>query len=121
MIQRRTLIKRSGPPRKKRPGTRRGQPTKAEKAAERQRIYQRSGGFCELRGEDGKPLHPQHISGVLPSEGPVSVRWHLVHLHAKRRFGWTEAAGNRLLGGCYPCHILGAHSLGRKIHVEAEP
>ena len=38
-IERRKPLKRSGPPRKKRPGVRRGQPTDAEKEAERNRVY----------------------------------------------------------------------------------
>jgi hypothetical protein len=105
---------RRKPVRKKRPGTRRGEPTKAQKTAERERVYLRSGGMCELRGEDGEPLHQQHRSGVLPREGSVFERWHLVHLHCKRRFGWTEAHGNTLLGGCYACHILGMHAQGKK-------
>lgn len=114
-IPRRTSLKRYTPVRKKRPGVRRGQPTKAEKEAERDRVYERCGGRCELRGEDGMPLHPEHISGVLPSQWSVFERWHLVHLHAKRRFGWTEAAGNTLLGGCYFCHIVASHQQGRMI------
>ena len=38
--------------------------------------------------------------------------WHLVHLHAKRRFGWTEAQGNTLMGGCPLCHLECMHRLG---------
>lgn len=113
-VLRRTPLKRSGPPRKKRPGVRRGQPTKDEKAIERERIYLRSGGLCELKDEDGRPLHADHLAGVLPRDGSIFERWHLVHFHSKRRFGWTEAAGNRLLGGCHACHLLGAHQKGLK-------
>jgi hypothetical protein len=89
------MIKRRTPIRKKRPGPpRRGQPTNEEKAAERNRIYERCGGRCELRNEFGLPLSPKHILGILPSIGSVFERWHLVHLHAKRRFGWRESDGN---------------------------
>lgn len=117
MIPRRTPLKRYTPVRKKRPGVRKGQPTNAEKETEHERVYERCGGRCELRGEDGQPLHPNHRDGVLPSKGSIFERWHLVHLHGKRRFGWTEAAGNTLLGGCYWCHIVAMHELGLKPHI----
>jgi hypothetical protein len=107
------LIRRS-PIRKKRSKPRRGQPTKQEKARERQRVYERCGGTCELRDEAGKPLHAKHIPGVLPAGGSIFDRWHLVHKHAKRRFGWTEAQGNTLLGGCYWCHSEAIHFQGKK-------
>jgi len=115
MIVRRTPLKRYTPVRKKRPVLRKGQPTNAEKEAERNRVYERCGGQCELRDEEGKPLHPKHIFVVLPSNGSIFERWHLVHLHGKRRFGWTEADGNTLLGGCYWCHIVASHQQGKKI------
>jgi hypothetical protein len=99
---------------KRRAKPRRGQPTKAQKAAERERVYLRCGGQCELRDENGNPLRANHFAGILPRDGGVVERWHLVHLHAKRRFGWTEAQGNTLLGGCYPCHIDGMHLMGLK-------
>ena len=67
MIPRRTRIKRSKPPRKRRPTPRRGEPTKAEKSVERERVYVRCGGTCELRGEDGQPLHPDHMDPLLPA------------------------------------------------------
>ena len=107
MIQRRTPLKRSAPPRKRRPGTRRGQPTKEEKGRIRLAVYERAQGRCELR------LH-KDCSGerVLPWGGDVFHRAHLVHLHGKRRFGWTEADGNTLLIGCYWCHIVSQHSQG---------
>ena len=120
MIHRRTPLKRYTPVRKKRPGVRKGQPTNAKKETERNRVYERCGGQCELRDEDGKPLHPKHIFGVLPSKGSIFERWHLVHLHGKLRFGWTEAAGNTLLGGCYWCHIVAMHQHGTKPHIERE-
>jgi len=98
---------------------RRGQPTKAEKEAERDRVYARCGGQCELRDESGQPLHRDHTRGILPPSGDdPRYHWHLVHLHSKRRFGWTEAAGNTLLGGCYACHILAMHTQGKKPFIE---
>lgn len=102
-------LKRSAPPRKKRPGVRRGQPTNAEKEAERDRVYARCGGRCEL------DLMPTCWKGVIPKNGSTPWdHWHLVHLHSKRRFGWTEAQGNTLLGGCPACHLEGIHRLGLK-------
>lgn len=99
-------------PRSRKP--RRGQPTKGEKATERQRVYERSGGMCELRDDKGEPLHERHLSGVLLPDGGVVWGWHLVHLHAKRRFGWRESDGNTLLGGCFWCHIVAMHEQGKK-------
>ena len=110
-----STIKRYTPIKKKRNKPRRGEPTNEEKKIERDRVYERCGGQCELRGEDGKPLHPDHVSGVLPKQGITPWdHWHLVHLHSKRRFGWTEAQGNTLLGGCPACHLEGMHRLGLK-------
>lgn len=108
-------IKRHTPVRKRRATPRRGEPTAEEKDTERRRVYARCAGRCELRGEDGKPLHIDHVHGLLPSDGQTPWdHWHLVHLHSKRRFGWTEAQGNTLLGGCPPCHLIGMHVLGLK-------
>lgn len=121
-IKRRTPLKRSGPPRKKRPGVRRGEPTKEEKAAIRQDEYDRCGGRCELRDKNGHPLHLRHITRVLPFEGSIYDRWHLVHYKAKRRFGWRAdpATGQVLLGGCYWCHIEASHVRGVKIVLPQE-
>lgn len=105
MLTRRSPLKRYKPPRKKRPGTRRGQPTAAEKEAERRHIYQLSGGRCELRLEGCR-------GGVLPWDGPVTERWHLVHMRAKRRFGWPTEGPDRMRGGCYHCHIVMMHTKG---------
>ena len=100
---------------RRRPGTRRGQLTRAEKKAERNRVYLRCGGRCELRGTDGLPLHPQHWQGTIPRDGATPWdHWHLVHLHAKRPAVWSEAQGNVLLGGCPACHLEGMHRLGIK-------
>ena len=107
-------MKRS-PVRKFRPGLRRGELTPDEKEAERLRVYNRAGGMCELRGEDGQPLDPGHWEGVLPLTGdsPWS-HGHLVHLHAKRPAFWSEAQGNTLLWGCPACHLIGMHQHGLK-------
>jgi hypothetical protein len=98
---------------KRRAKPRRGQPTKAEKEAERDRVYLRCGGQCELRGEDGQSLSLFHWNGIIPKNGETPWdHWHLVHLHSKRRFGWTEEQGNTLLGGCPACHLEGMHQNG---------
>lgn len=96
----RTPLKRKTPIRKKRPGTRRGEPTPAEKKAIRDQIYAETRGHCMLRFQDGSGCAgngPQ-----LPSDGSVFERWHLVHLKAKRRFGWERS---NLTGGCAACHL----------------
>jgi len=89
-------------PRKKRRGVRRGQPTKAEKTAIRDLVYEESGGRCELN------LSSQCIRGVLPKDG-VSPwdHWHLVHLKAKRVYGWNR---ENLCGGCHICHLIELHN-----------
>ena len=99
----RSPIRRT-PVRKVRPGTRRGQPTRNEKACIRLAAYERAGGLCELR------ISHLCILGVLPFIGSAMERWHLVHLHAKRRFGWGE---DNLCGGCYWCHAA-SHNAGGK-------
>lgn len=105
---RRTPLKRSTPVRKVRPGTRRGQPTKEEKGVLRQIIYDLSGGQCEMH------LVPECLTGVLAPEGSIFERWHLVHMGAKRRFGWPVTGTMRMRGGCYWCHIVGMHEKGLK-------
>jgi hypothetical protein len=94
---RRTPIKRSGPPRRKRPGTRCGEPSNEEKGVLRHFIYELSGGRCELN-------RPGCQTGVLPEDGPLGQRWELVHRRAKRRFGWPIDGEFRMLGGCHSCH-----------------
>lgn len=91
--------------RKKRSKPRRGQPTPAEKTVIRDQVYEETGGRCEIR------KHPQCRAGVLPKDGSVIERWHLVHLKAKRVHGWGRA---NLAGGCYNCHILYMHNAGGK-------
>ena len=98
MIHRRTRIKRSAPPRKKRPGSpRRGQPTEEQKGILRHLIYEMSGGRCELN-------RPGCHTGPLPEFGELGVRWELVHRRAKRRFGWPVDGPWRMVGGCHNCH-----------------
>lgn len=41
-------------------------------------------------------------------------RWHLVHMRAKRRFGWPTSGPDRMRGGCYHCHIEMMHTKGIK-------
>ena len=109
-LKRRTRLVRKTAVRKKRPGTRRGEPTPAEKEQKHGFIYELSRGMCELR------LHPQ-CSGnrVLPRTGSVFERWHLVHVRAKRRFGWPTTGEWRMRGGCFWCHSVAVHSHGVKI------
>lgn len=100
-------IKRSTKPIRKRTKPRRGQSTPEEVSAIRLAVYERAGGLCELN------LMPDCIKGVLPFSGDSP--WdhgHLVHVHAKRRFG-TTVEGCRW--GCWKCHLVGAHTLGKKI------
>jgi 5-methylcytosine-specific restriction endonuclease McrA len=80
-------IQRKTPIRKVRPGTRRGQPTKAEKGDAREVCCNRDGEKCESCG-----IH-------LPLE-----LGHLAHEHAKRRFGWQESATNSHRWLCWECH-----------------
>ena len=100
----RTPIKRSTKPIKKsRSKPRRGQPTKAEKTAIRNKVYLESGGKCEIH------KHPSCISGrVWPSEGDTPWdHWHLVHIKAKRVHGWDRS---NLCGGCPACHLISLHN-----------
>lgn len=111
MIQRRTPIARSTKPpkrtpvRKVRSEPRRGEPTDAEKTAIRDQVYEETGGRCELN------LSPRHQPQVLPKEGSIFERWHLVHRKAKRVHGWGR---ENLCGGCYACHIECLHNAGGK-------
>jgi hypothetical protein len=96
-------LKRS-PVKKKRAGTRRGRPTKAEKAAIREKVYAECGGKCEIN------KHPQCIPNrVWPFDGDVFERWHLVHLTGKRVHGWDRS---NLCGGCPACHLISLHTEG---------
>jgi hypothetical protein len=100
-------LKRYKPVRKKRPGIRRGELTAQEKEAKRAFIYELSGGMCELK-------LPNCKGGFLPWDGSIFERWHLVHMRAKRRFGWPTEGEHRMRGGCHNCHILQMHSKGLK-------
>lgn len=82
---------------------RRGQPSKAQKKVLRDDAYERSGGRCELR--KSKDCN----RNVMPSEGSIYERAHLVHLQAKRVHGW---APENLALGCYACHIIFMHQNG---------
>lgn len=112
-IQRKSWLKRSAPPRKKRPGPpRRGEPTSEEKGITRLAVYERAHGKCELR------LHKDcSRDRILPFEGDVFTRAHLVHLLSKRRFGWREGNGQAHLLGCPNCHLISVHQRGEKITI----
>lgn len=78
---------------------RRGEPTKAEKQAAREKVYRRAAGCCQLR------LAPDCIHGVLPLDGPDELsHGHLVHFKSKRRFGWMESDIQQHFWGCWRCH-----------------
>jgi hypothetical protein len=94
---------------------RRGQPTKSEKEAIRLAVYERAEGKCELR------LHREcSREAVLPYEGDVLFRAHLVHIKSRGSGGkWTMV--NCLLG-CASCHSGSVHTEGARIviHRDAE-
>lgn len=95
------------PIRKVRSKPRRGQPTPAEKKVIRDRVYEESGGRCELN------LSPQCIRGVLPKDGDTPWNhWHLVHLKAKRVHGWRR---DNVCGGCHFCHLIELHRGGKVV------
>lgn len=93
------------PLKKRRDTPRRGQPTQDEKAALRQQVYDECGGMCQLR------LMPDCQVGPLPFDGGIRERAHLVHLRARRRFGWGR---ENLTLGCARCHLDGMHTKGLK-------
>ena len=100
-------IKRRTRPPSRRSKPRRGEPTPKEKAAIRQAVYERAGGLCQLR------LH-KDCTGlrILPFEGDVFERAHLVHLRA-RGAGGTWDMDNLTLG-CAACHLGSMHTEGKK-------
>jgi hypothetical protein len=101
----RSSLRRTTPIRKRRSKPRRGEPTAQEIADLRLLVYGRCGGRCELSLSGCK-------GGVLPFDGSVFERWHLVHIKARRRFGWDPS---NLCGGCYWCHIVQHHGKGMPI------
>jgi 5-methylcytosine-specific restriction endonuclease McrA len=108
MIQRYARLKRSAPPRKKRLGVRRGQPTKDEKSALRLAVYERDQGRCQLR------LHKDcSRDRVLPYDGEVLFRAHLVHIRGRGAGGkWTM---ENCKIGCAACHSGSVHTEGKRI------
>lgn len=110
---RRTPLKRYTPVKKRRTTLRRGELTPKQKLELREFIYELSGGMCELK-------LPGCQGSFLPFEGSVFERWHLVHMRAKRRFGWPIEGPHRMRGGCHNCHILQLHQKGTKPNFEGE-
>jgi hypothetical protein len=105
----RSPIKRSATPiRKKRPGTRRGQPTPAEKKAIREFVFNRARGLCELSrwlnccGGRYWRLDGEHVRD----------HGHLVHLRNKRVYGWGE---DNLAWGCPHGHSDLMHTTGLQV------
>ena len=91
------------PIRKRRPGTRRGELTAAEKEAVRRMAFDRARGRCELR------IDSTCQCGPLPWDGPLRVRGHLVHLQNKRMWGWNS---DNVCLGCARCHLDLMHVRG---------
>ncbi len=100
-------IKRYTPVKKRRAKPRRGEPTAQEKSAIRASVYARSGGLCELH------LGPKCVRGVLPFEGGVFERAHLVHVRSRGAGGTWEMDNLKL--GCPQCHLGYHHTKGMKI------
>lgn len=109
-LNRRTPLTRKVKIRGRRTGTRRGELTPAQKARAREFIYELCCGMCELR------LHPNCSKDrILPWDGSIFARWHLVHPRAKRRFGWPTSGPWRMRGGCYWCHRISLHEQGIRL------
>ena len=103
----RTPLKRSTTPIRKRTKPRRGQPTPEEKAAVRLAVYERAGGRCELN------LGPKCIEGILAFEGDTP--WdhgHFVHIKSKGAGGAFTVENGKW--GCFQCHLGYMHTEGRK-------
>jgi hypothetical protein len=111
MITRRRSIQRTAPPGKRRKGTRRGQASPAEVVAVREAVYERAGGVCELR------LSQDCIAGILPKEGPVIGRGHLVHLKGKRMWGTSAEV---CAWGCWFCHLVTMHRGGKPVPAKSK-
>ncbi len=89
---------------------RRGEPSKAEKAAIRIAVRNRANGICEAQA------HPE-CSGrrILPLDGDLWRRGHLAHGRGKARFGWRESAEQFLTWQCAKCHLISEHQRGIKM------
>jgi 5-methylcytosine-specific restriction endonuclease McrA len=113
MIQRRKPLARSTKPlkrtpvRKVRSKPRRGDPTPAEKNAIRDQVYEESGGKCQLN------LGPKCQKGILPRDGRVFERAHLVHLRSRGAGGTWDRENLKL--GCPQCHLGYHHTEGKPI------
>jgi hypothetical protein len=87
------MIKRT-PIRKRRSKPRRGQPTKDEKRILRSYVAVRALLYCEIKGPG--------CQGYAPTGDDEFYSGQLVHLRAKRRFGWEI---DNLCWGCRHCHM----------------
>lgn len=97
------MIRRT-PIKKRRTEPRRGEPTHDEKRILREERYRLAGGRCEIQKHS-------KCSGryTLPLTGDIFNRAHLVHLHARRVYGWDI---ENLRIGCYWCHAVFMHANG---------
>jgi hypothetical protein len=85
------------PVRKIRPTLRRGELTPMEKTALRLTVFERAQGVCEL--------------GFKGCFGLVGWDYgHLVHMRAKRRFGFLPSKDQQVVWGCANCHLIGLHN-----------
>ena len=92
------------PIRKRRPGTRRGELTAAEKEAVRRMAFDRARGRCEF------DRHLHCCGGqAWPWDGGLRERGHLVHLGNKRMYGW---GGENVAWGCPHGHLDLHHTKG---------
>lgn len=99
-------MKRS-PIRKARKAPRRGEPTKFEKERVRIMARKRAQGRCEL------DWHLHCCGGkVLPLEGGLRERGHLVHLRNKRMWGW---GAENVCWGCAHGHADLMHTKGAQV------
>lgn len=99
-------IKRYTPVRKKRATPRRGQPTAIFKQALRIAVRERANGTCQIR------LHKQCWGNkVLPLDGDVFERGHLVHLKSVGSGGLWDM--KNCIWGCPPCHLGSMHTEGK--------
>lgn len=86
---------------------RRGTPSKAEKAALWDAVYERAEGSCELR------LHKDCTRDrILPRTGDLLFKAHLVHLKSRGSGGKWTMENCRI--GCAPCHSGSMHTEGKR-------